>query len=220
MAKSILDSLDNTSLEILRRPIPRDGCPAHSEVDNLRDSKYPHQDRDQIKAIPEVHHAHIEAQRAGLALLADGGQQQAQQAHGKSPDLAARAQTAERSDASDPHHGKHQELRRAETQNQRTNNGDRQSQNQRSDQGSDERTHERGAQSPAGFSILGHWIAVHYCGCRYRLARNAEENRGNISGCGGNGVHAEQKGERLRRAHLENERQHHSERRGAADAGK
>ena len=60
--------------------------------------------------------------------------------------------------------------------NQWTNDRDCKSQNQRPDQGANQRTHKRGAQSPAGLSILGHRIAVHDGGCRYRFARNAEKN--------------------------------------------
>ena len=61
-------------------------------------------------------------------------------------------------------------------------------------------------------------VAVHDRRGRGGLARDAEQDRGDVAGGVRHREHAQEEGERLDRAHLEDERQHQRERGGAAEA--
>ena len=96
--------------------------------------------------------------------------------------------------------------------------GDRQRESASADHRAQERAHQRRAEGAAGLALLRHRIAIDHRGGGNRFAGHAEEYRRDIAGGRRHGMHAEQESERLRRAHLEYERNHQRERRRAADA--
>ena len=69
----------------------------------------------------------------------------------------------------------------------------------RADQRADQRAHQRRAEGARGFALLRHRVAVDHGGGREPLAGHAEQDRGDIARGGGDGMHAEQEGERLHR---------------------
>ena len=75
------------ALELRRRRVAGDRRAAHGEVDDLGDGEDADQHRDEVEPFPEVQQAEVEAQDARLALLADGGEQQAEQSHGEALEL-------------------------------------------------------------------------------------------------------------------------------------
>ena len=178
------------------------------------------QHRDQVEPFPQVDQAEVEAQDARLPLLSDGGEQQAEQPHGEALQLRAGALPAERGDAGNAHHRHHEELGRAEGQHQRAHDRDRDRERGCANERADQRAHQRRAERAPRFAILGHRVAVDHRGGRQSLARNAEQDRGDVAGGRRDRMHPEQERERLHRAHLEHERQHQREGRRAADARK
>src|ERR1043166_1232689 len=67
MAECILDAFHYAAAEIFRRALSRNRCPPHREVDDLGYRKNSDEHRDKIKTFPQIHHAEIETERAGLA---------------------------------------------------------------------------------------------------------------------------------------------------------
>src|SRR3970040_1343670 len=119
VAKGVFDAFHDAGFQILRLSFSCDSSAANRQVDDLRDREDADQYWDEIEAVPEIHHAHVEAQGTRLTLLADGGKQQPQKTHCKTFDLPARACSAERGDAGNADDSEHEKIRRAEGGNQR-----------------------------------------------------------------------------------------------------
>jgi hypothetical protein len=158
------------------------------QVDNLRDGKQSYSHGNESNAVPQEDRRPLsqdslksEARDAPYRIQADGGNHEPEApSHETLDDVPA----AQRSNKGDGQKGEHEEFRRADGEDQRRGDRDRQRQDKGTENGADQGTHQGCAQGSPGFSLLGHWVTIDDGGSCGAFTRDAEKDRGNISGRG------------------------------------
>src|ERR1051325_3529604 len=101
MPEGVFNAFHDAAAQVLRRPVAGNRSAANRQIDYLRNRKDTDEDRHEIQPVPEIHHAEIKPQRAGLAFLTDGRYEQSEQPHGEPLDLPARGGSAQGGDTRD-----------------------------------------------------------------------------------------------------------------------
>ena len=145
------------------------------QIDNLRDAKDSQGHSDQRNAVKQIELAE------GIAIDGIGGSradaaQQQPQASGQ-PAFKRRA-AGEKSGEGEAENAEHQQLGRAEEQNQRPRDGQGESQKNRADQAADHRRQKRRAQCPRSLALLGQWMTIQNCHGGRGGTWCADEHRG------------------------------------------
>ena len=211
VAHALHDPGDRASLAALR-----DAALGHHQLQHLGAAEEPDDDRHDVDAFPQIQLAEREALDAALRIEADHRQQESERRHDEALDQVP---PGERHDEAQAEHRQHQELGRAEREHDRTDHRHRHGQHRGADQRADQRAEQHRAERAPGLAAARHRIAVEHRRGRRRLAGNAEQHRGDVAGRRRHRVHPEQERERRDRVHRVHERQHHRERRGAAQPG-
>jgi hypothetical protein len=160
-------------------------------VDELGDRVEADGDRHEPDAVPEEELPEGVALRARHRVEPDRGEPQAEPA---GQEALQQRLAAQRGDEGDAEQGQHEELRRAEREDQRSYDGNGEPEHEGAEHRADERAHHRRAERASGLAVLGHRVPVHDRGGGGGLARNAEQDRRDVAGGGGDREHAQEEG--------------------------
>ena len=193
-----------------------DALAGDQQVGDLGQPEQAQGDGHDVEAVPQIDLVEGPALDAQDRVGAHGGQQQPGAA---GDDALHQRRAAEARHHAHPQHRHHEELRGAEGEHQRAQDGDRQGQHQGAEDAAQGGHREGGAEGAAGLAALGHGVAVDDGGLGAHRAGHGEQHRGDGVRGGGHRQHADDEGEGGDRVHVEGEGEQQRQPGDPADAG-
>ncbi len=183
---------------------------------DLGDAEDADRDRDEVDAGVELEEAEGEARRAGVDVLADHAEQQAEHDHGERlQDRAVR----QRDRGDEAEHDQREVLGRAEVQRRARERRGGEREDEGGDGAGEERAERGGGERRAGLALPRHLVAVDGGDRGGRFAGQVDQDRGGRAAVLRAVVDAGEHDERGDRREGEGDRQQHRDGRGRADPG-